>query len=261
MERDGLDIGTVRTAAALRGQLAQMTAASQMLERSANDEKSQRYLAALNQSICRMLRIVGRMELTARLTGEPRLELAPIDLGELTHEMGDQLAGLLRHAGVQISVRGPERLPAQGDWALLRQLLLELISNAAGKGDRVTLTLAREGDKAVFTVTDNGAGLSPEGMVRLFSEGEEELPDWRKPGNGVVIARRVASLHGGRLIADCGPGRGLRVAVSIPLALAATDTLSSPALRWDQGGFGEELVALSGLLPAVAFLPNGDWGN
>ena len=60
MEQDGLDMGTARTAAALRMQFAQMTAASQMLEQSAKDEKSRGYLAALNQSICRMLRIVAR---------------------------------------------------------------------------------------------------------------------------------------------------------------------------------------------------------
>ena len=78
MERQELDQGTARTAAELRLQLAQMTAASQLLEHTARDEKSQDYLAAMNQSICRMLRIVGRLELSGRLGGEdPRLERAP----------------------------------------------------------------------------------------------------------------------------------------------------------------------------------------
>ena len=63
MDTERLDQGTARTAAELRLQLAQMTAASQLLERGAQDEKSRRYLAALNQSICRMLRIVGRLEI------------------------------------------------------------------------------------------------------------------------------------------------------------------------------------------------------
>ena len=85
MERSSLDQGTARTAAELRLQLAQMTAVSQVLGRSAQDEKSKRYLAALDQSICRMLRIVGRLELTDRLgeEGPDRLEPAPVDLAEL----------------------------------------------------------------------------------------------------------------------------------------------------------------------------------
>ena len=70
MDGHGLDQGAARTAAELRLQLAQMTAASQLLERTARDEKSRGYLAAMNQSICRMLRVVGRLELSARLGEE-----------------------------------------------------------------------------------------------------------------------------------------------------------------------------------------------
>lgn len=261
MEQDNLDMGTTRTAAALRMQLAQITAVSQMLEQSAKDEKSQGYLAALNQSICRMLRIVGRMELTARLTEDPRLDLAPVDLSRLAAGVGEKAAGLLRHVGVRIDVQGPERFPAQADEAMIRQLLLELISNAARAGDRVTLSLARDGDQAVFTVTDNGPGLSPEGLAQLFDGAGDEVPDWRKPGNGVAIARRVAKLHGGRLMAYSLPAGGRRVAVSIPRGQVEGETLSSPVLCWDEGGFGDEVVALSDLLPAAAFHPDGDWGN
>lgn len=261
MEQDSLDMGTARTAKLLRAQLAQMTAASHMLEQSAKDEKGQRYLAALNQSICRMLRIVGRLELTVRLTEEPRLELAPVDLGKLAAEVGEQAAGLLRHTGVQVDVRGPERFQAQADEAMIRQMLLELIANAAEAGGPVTLALARDGEQAVFAVTDNGPGLPPEGLARLFGGDTEKVPDWRRPGNGIAIARRVAELHGGRLMAHCVPDGGVRVAASIPRGQAAGDALSSPALGWDAGGFSEALVALSDLLPAAAFAPNGDWGN
>ena len=261
MGQDGLDIGAARTAAALRMQLAQMTVASQMLERCANDEKSRRYLAALDQSICRMLRIVGRMELTARLSGEPVLDLAPVDLGELVAEVGGRMAGLLRHAGVELSIQGPEHLPARVDEVLIRQILLELTANAAKAGERVTLALARDGDQAVFTVTDDGPGLPPEGLARLFQGDEDDVPDWRRQGNGIAIARRAAQLHGGRLMAYRVQSGGLRVAASIPLGAEEAAGLSSPGLRWDPGGFSEEVVALSELLPASAFLPDGDWGD
>lgn len=257
MERNDLDRGTARTAAELRMQLAQMTAASQMLERNARDEKNRGYLAALNQSICRMLRIVGRMELTARLTErpEPQPELAPADLGELVSELGGQLAGLLEHIGVRLSVRAPAHVAAQTDSGLIRQMLLELVANAVGAGDQVELALTRHGDKAVFTVTDNGVGMTAEVLDRLFRGDEEQTPDWRRKGNGVAIARRIASLHGGTLMAGSGADRGLSVTAAIPLGQARSDWLDSPALGWDRGGFDEALVALSGLLPAGAFAP------
>ena len=69
------------------------------------------------------------------------------------------------------------------------------------------------------------------------------------------IARRVADLHGGTLVADCAPGKGLRVTVSIPLGTPGGTVCRTPEIVWDRGGFGEELIALSNLLPVRAFGP------
>lgn len=257
MDKGELNQGTARTAAELRVQLAQMTAASQLLERTATDKRSRGCLAALNQSICRMLRIVGRLELSRRLGGEepPRLERTPVDLARFTRELGGRLAGLLACAGISLEVEAPERLSAWADEGLVGQMLMELVSNAAKAGGHVTLALAGRDGQAVFTVEDDGPGIPPERVQYLFSSGEEAAPDWRRGGVGVAVARRVATLHGGTLVAGCAPGRGLRVVASIPLGAAEGTLLETPALAWDQGGFDEALVALSGLLPARVFEP------
>ena len=97
--------------------------------------------------------------------------------------------------------------------------------------------------------------MTAEVLDRLFRGDEEQTPDWRRKGNGVAIARRIAALHGGTLMADSGPDRGLSVTAAIPLGQAWSDWLDSPSLDWDRGGFDEALVALSGLLPAGAFAP------
>ena len=256
MAGDNLEQGIRRTAAQLRVQLAQMTAASQLLERSAFDAKSAECLAAMNQGICRMLRIVGRMELSGRLSGEePAAKLSPVDLGALTADLGARMEGLLKRAGVRLTVRAPARLTARADGELIRQLLLELVSNAAKAGAEVALTLKRDGDSAVFTVEDNGPGVSPEQLPFLFDSAARELPDWKQGGNGVAIARRIAALHGGRLAAVCAHGRGLAVTASIPLNRGGDDELHCPSVEWDRGGFDEAVVGLSHLLPAGVFAP------
>lgn len=250
-----VDQGTARTAAELRLQLAQMTAASQLLGRRAQDEKSRDYLAMLDQGICRMLRVVGRLELSARLGGEdpPRMDWAAADLARLTGELGERMAGLLASVDVTLTVNVPERLAAQVDEGLIRQLIMELVSNGAKAGRHVTLTLAAQGGRAVFTVEDDGPGIAPERLQYLFSSEEEAVPNWRRGGVGVAIARRAAALHGGTLVASCAPGKGLRAVASIPLGEPGSAVLESPGLSWDRGGFDDELVALSELLPAKAF--------
>ena len=253
---ENLEQGIRRTAAELRIQLAQMTAASQLLEHTASDEKSRGYLAAMDQGICRMLRIVGRMELNGRLSGEEAaVKLTPTDLGALTADLGERMEGLLARAGVTLTVKGPERLPARADGELVRQLLLELVANAAKAGTEVALTLKRDGDSAVFTVEDNGPGVSPEKLPFLFDSAAQELPDWKRGGVGVAIARRIAALHGGRLAAVCAPGRGLAVTASIPLNRGGEDALRTPTVEWDRGGFDEAMVGLSHLLPIGVFAP------
>ena len=257
MDRPNIDQGAARTAAELRVQLAQMTAATQVLEQSATDEKSRRYLAALEQSICRMLRIVGRLELTGRLGGDTPARLEPVltDLARLTRELGERLGELLACAGVELSVDAPDWMGALADEGLIRQMLMELVSNGAKAGKHVALTLIQHGQRAVFTVEDDGPGVDPERMSRLFSGEEEAVPDWRRGGVGISIARRVADLHGGTLVADCIPGKGLKVAASIPLGTPGGAVFQTPALTWDWGGYDEELIALSDLLPAKAFGP------
>lgn len=253
---ENLEQGIQQTAAQLRVQLAQMTTASQILEHSALDEKSRYYLAVMNQGICRMLRLVGRMELSGRLSGETAVvRPAPTDLGALTADLGARMEGLLRRAKVKLTVKGPERLTAQVDGALIRQLLLELVSNAAKAGTEVTLTLKRDGDNAVFTVEDNGPGISGSRLLSLFDSSAQELPDWRRSGSGIAIAWQIAALHAGRLVPVCATGRGLMVTVSIPLNRGGDDALRSPAVEWDRGGFDEAVVGLSHLLPAEVFAP------
>ena len=113
MDRPSMDQGAARTAAELRLQLAQVTAASQMLERTATDESSRKYLAALEQGVCRMLRTVGRLELSQRLGGDagPELQRKPVDLALLSNELGARLGELLAWAEVELAVSTTDRPP------------------------------------------------------------------------------------------------------------------------------------------------------
>ena len=245
-----LNQDAVKTAAALRSQLNQMAAASQVLERSAADEKGRTYLSVINQSICRMLRIVGRMELSHRLeTEQLRLNPAHVDLSQRLQQLYRRLSGILADIGITFHLDAPPVLICYADQELLQQMLLELVAGMALAATDITLTVTRSGGVIRFTLTDNGPGRA-EGRPSLptVTEDEEEQ-------SSLALARRIAALHGGTVVISAGEDLALSVAVSIPLEKPPAGLLESPKAPLYSGGFDPVLVAMSELLPARSFLP------
>ncbi len=250
MDREMPGADLTKTAAALRSQLNQMAAASQVLERATENEKGRTYLAMMNQSICRMLRIVGRMELSHRLSGN-QVQLSPkyLDLISVLDSFTARLQSVLADIGITFAFHSPDRLPACVDPEILQQLLLELISNLALVGTDITMTAAQKGDMVYLTLNDNGPGKA-EGRPSLPAVLEEQ-----EEKSSIELARQLTELHGGTLVISANSDQALSVAVSIPIGKPASGALESPHTPWRSGGFDSVLVALSGLLPARSFLP------
>lgn len=253
MDRDNLCADTAKTAAALRSQLNQMAAASQVLERNTESEKGRSYLSIINQSICRMLRIVGRMELGSRLSGSSSgLCFAPkyMDLTPWLEDLCGRLQSILAGIGITFTLRCPDRLYLLADGGLLQQMLLELAAHMALLGTDITLTVSKRSDSVYFSLKDSGPG-SAEGRPALPSQletDEERL--------SLDLARQIAALHGGSLVVSADAGLGLDLAVSLPIKTVPSGHFESPQTPWQSGGFDPVLVALSHLLPARSFSPD-----
>lgn len=250
MDRDLTAADTAKTAAALRSQLNQMAAASQVLERNTADEKGRSYLAVINQSICRMLRIVGRMELSHRLA-DGKVQLSPrhMDLTPWLESLSSRLSGVLAGIGVTFTLNAPGFLPVYADGELLQQMLLELISNMALAANHITLTVTQKDGGVQFTLSDDGPGKA-EGRPVLPAVLEED-----EEKSSLDLARSIAELHGGTVVVSTSADLALSMAVSIPLEKAPANLLESPRAPWYSGGFDSVLVAMSELLPARSFLP------
>lgn len=253
MDRRMLADRANRTAGELRLHLAQIAAANQMLESRVSDPKGREYLSIVNQGICRMLRVVGRLELAHRLTDEDEIRLFPaeVEFGEWAGRLGSRIQDALAGAGVAFYYSAPEYLAGGADGELLEQMVLELVSNGAGAGDEVSFTVAGDGGKVCLTVKDNGTGMDAGTLARVLSGGQES-----DEGCGVAIARQIAELHGGTLMGVSAPGEGTSMMATIPLRRLPMDNrLESPRRAWDGGGFDPVLVALSDRLPPEAFRP------
>lgn len=248
----------------LREQLNEMMAAAQGLEQmAAADPNSRRCLAVLYQGLYRQLRLIRRLELDQRLHSEDevRLSIVPADLVQLGRRLADQLNHLTNQLEIRVSFTTPlAALSTLADPGALEDLFLCLISNALesiGCGGQVTLTLEQQGDKAIFTLSDSGAGLNEKAMAALFQPREgDDMDGTPSLGLGLPLARQIALLHGGSLMLDQQEG-GARFLLSLPLREPDQQhLLHTPRIPMDdQGGWEKALVELSHCLPAQAFFP------
>jgi two-component system sensor histidine kinase KdpD len=125
-----------------------------------------------------------------------------------------------------ITVRVPDELiVVPMDAMLIQQVLLNLLDNAckhSGNSTKIEVSLAREDGNAVFTVRDDGRGISEEDLPNLFEYGEsknktETVDTNRGFGIGLPTCKTIIMAHEGKLWAENNPGRGSSFHFSLPL--------------------------------------------
>jgi signal transduction histidine kinase/ActR/RegA family two-component response regulator len=172
---------------------------------------------------------VGRV-----MTGKILLEREPLDLAASARHVAITLdtAGRLAQRRFEIDAQ-----PAwiNGDQTRIEQIVTNLLVNAAAytpPGGHVRLRVAREGEEALIQVSDDGRGIPPESLPRvfeLFYQADATVDRSRGGlGIGLTLVQRLAELHGGWVRAhSAGVGQGATFSVRIP-AIAAPAQAQRP---------------------------------
>ena len=168
----------------------------------------------------RMHSLIDGLLRLAQLGRQP-LEKRPVQLAALAREVLRDLGGQL--AGRDIDVRIAELPACVADAALMRQVLVNLLSNAL-KFTRhrqpavVELGSVNQRGDTVYFVRDNGAGFDMVHAERLF-EAFTRLhrpAEFEGTGIGLSIVQRIIERHGGRIWADARPGQGATFYFALP---------------------------------------------
>ncbi|MGE0190790.1 MAG: sensor histidine kinase [Planctomycetota bacterium] len=144
---------------------------------------------------------------------------AAVDLDELADDVARAAEPFARREGVDL-VRHRGEVPAVlGDAGQLHQVVLNLVTNAlqaAGRGGHVQLATARAQGRVELVVEDDGPGVPPELVDRIF----EPFYTTRDGGTGLglFISYGIVERHGGTLAVDRGPLGGARFRLSLPSA-------------------------------------------
>jgi PAS domain S-box-containing protein len=215
----------------LRNPLAPIRAAVQAMAMAPADDPAQGMLReTIDRQSRQLARIVDDMMDIARITrGVVDIEQGRIELAEVARRALEAAAPLMEEARHQITVDLPaDSVTVDGDVDRLTQVVTNLLNNAARytpQGGAITLSVRAEGGQAVLRVRDNGRGIEPQNLERIF----EMFVRGRVPraagglGIGLALSRRLAERHGGTLEAHSeGPDKGSVFTLRLPLAEALT---------------------------------------
>jgi signal transduction histidine kinase len=153
----------------------------------------------------------------------------PIDLSELVPQVVDQMSSVLggRHVSMAIA---PDVI-AMGDPYAVERIVVNLLSNASKytpPDDVVEISLAREAEQAVLTVSDHGPGIPEEEREKVFElfyrTNDAVVRSARGVGIGLALVRQLIEQLAGTITIGDTPGGGASFRVTIPLV---NDSLSS----------------------------------
>ncbi|HEX2039701.1 MAG TPA: response regulator [Acidimicrobiales bacterium] len=180
----------------------------QVREQAASILRSARHLRALLQAVTD----ARRLEVQALLVTRERADLVEL-VREVVQDMGTIADGRA------IRVTAPSTLECTGDPVRLRQVLTNLLSNAAKfgpPGEPIDVEVAAVGNVAEVAVRDRGPGVPPERRGELFRRFSRLGVTVKGMGLGLYISRGIARAHGGDLVLDPEVSEGSRFVLRLP---------------------------------------------
>jgi signal transduction histidine kinase len=193
----------------------------------------------VERQVKQMVRLVDDLlDVTRIAQGKLELRRTVFDLAEAVSQAIQTTTPLFEAQQHQLSVELPnEPLRLEADQARIVQVIVNLLNNAGKyteRGGRITLSGARERDEVVIRVRDNGMGIEPQMLGRVFDLFMQvDRVVHRAQGGlgiGLTLVRQLVEMHGGRVsVHSEGPGRGSEFTVrlaALPVAPAVLPTAS-----------------------------------
>ncbi len=211
----------------LRNPLATALGYSHLLLNGAAGELStaqEKLVRAIERSSQHMLALVESLVDWAAIPGGVRLDLADYDLVEQVRGEIELQRVLAARKSITIELSGEPALQVRADRTKMRQVVQNMLDNAikySHPGGRVLVRVAREPGCACASFRDEGVGIAPEAMARMFQPfgrgAARGTAGERSTGLGLAIVRRIVEAHGGRIEVQSQPDAGSTFTVRIPI--------------------------------------------
>ena len=188
------------------------------------DEEGRVMVERIRAAAARMEEMLKRLLAYSTLAREP-VTLEPVNIETVIKELLIEHRTQITERQAEIQVEGPLLFLVRGAPGLLSQVFANLLSNALkytapDEAPRVRIFAGDAGEKVTVSVADQGIGIDPRYLERVFKIFERLHGYSRYPGSGVglAIARRAVERMNGRIWCESAPGQGCCFRVELPKA-------------------------------------------
>jgi len=250
---DAIESFAADVAHELKNPLTSLRSAVETLPRVKNEASRDRLMEIMQHDVRRLDRLISDISDASRLDAEmARVDSAPVDVAQLVRAVVSMLADSPRSRGISLKLKiapsgqgGRPDFFVMGHDSRLAQVMTNLVDNACSfsePGGEVRIRLIRvrgeadrEGDRIRIVVEDDGPGIPPHALERIFDRFYTDRPNegfGQNSGLGLSISRQIVQAHSGRLWAENRPlspgaesrdpdseprhGAGARFVVSLP---------------------------------------------
>lgn len=182
-------------------------------------------LSSALEEIVRMTAILDNLMTLAKADqGIVDTHLSEVRLDELVQELYDDSEILAEPKDIRVSVEHTVPITIVGDRMKLRQLFLNLITNAiryTPTGGRVTMAVSQDNGSATFAVRDTGIGIPAKELGKIFDRfyrvDKARSRELGGSGLGLSIAKLIAEQHRGSITVESEPDKGSTFTVHLPI--------------------------------------------
>jgi two-component system sensor histidine kinase ChvG len=204
--------------------VAAIRAAAERVARAkpSDAEQLERLGKLLGESSGRLDRLVSAfLELARAEAGLSREPREPVDLVALVRALVQRFAADSRYAAVSFPLEAPEHpvdvVASPGRLEVALGNLLENAASFVAAGGTVSVTVVHEGARAQVTVRDNGPGIAPGDLPRVFERFFTTRGGERGTGLGLALAKAIIEAHQGTLTVASKPGQGAAFTLELPV--------------------------------------------
>jgi PAS domain S-box-containing protein len=184
-----------------------------------------RFLDQIHSSGQHLLQLINDiLDLSKVESGQMEMHLEEVELGSLIDEVRATVEPLARSKDMALKTEPSPELNLIADSAKLKQMLLNLVSNAikfTPRGGRIDIRSRQVESWVEIAVTDNGIGIAEKDLGLLFTEFQQldAGPGRHQEGTGLGLAltKRFAEMHGGRVRVESALGKGSTFTLHLPL--------------------------------------------